>query len=162
MRRILIAGALALMLAACAGNTKSGTTPTTAETHTITGTFALQGSALADTEAEDSSTPNENFSTDKDPGLAGNGCQGTNGYDDVAGGLQVVVSDESGTVIANGSLDQGEVVKAEFWNNCEFPFIVSNVPTAKFYRIQFGGRGQVSYSYDQMRANGWKVRLSLG
>jgi hypothetical protein len=65
-------------------------------------------------------------------------------------------------VIANGSLDKGEVVKTKFWNNCEFPFTVSNVPTAKFYRVEVGRRGQVSYSYDQMRANGWKVSLSLG
>jgi hypothetical protein len=162
MRRILIAGALAVVLAACAGNAKSGTTPTTAETNTINGTFALQGSALTGTEVEDSDTPNENFSTDKELGLAGNGCQGTNGYDDIAVGLQVIVSDGSGTVIANSSLEQGQVVKDKFWNNCEFPFTVSNVPTAKFYKVQVGGRGQVSYSYDQMQANGWKVRLSLG
>jgi hypothetical protein len=162
MRRLLGIVVLLLVLAACAGNAKSGTTPTTTETHTITGTFTLQGSALADTEVEDSDTPNENFSTDKDLGLAGSGCQGTNGYDDIAAGLQVIVSDESGTVIANGSLDQGQVVKAKFWNSCEFPFTVSNVPTAKFYRVEVGGRGQVSYSYDQMGANGWNVKLSLG
>jgi hypothetical protein len=168
MRRVaLIIGvgalaALAIVIGACS-NPKSETAPTTAaETHTITGTFKLQGSALADTEAADPNTPNENFTTDKDLGLSGNGCQGTNGHDDVAAGLQVNVANESGTTIATGSLEQGEVVKDQFWNNCVFPFTVSNVPTAKFYRIEAGRRGQVSYSYEQMQANSWRVSLSLG
>jgi predicted small secreted protein len=162
MRRIAVVAALSLALAACGGTTAGQGAGSPPSTHTITGTVSLQGSALAGTEAEDKTTPNENFTTDKDLGLSGNGCLGTGGYDDLQAGLQVTVSNESGTTIGTGTLDSGEVVRGQFWNTCVFPFTVANVPTAKFYRIEAGHRGQVSYSYDQMQASHWSVKLSLG
>jgi hypothetical protein len=160
---IVALSVLVLALAACGGHKASrAATPTTVATHMITGVFSLHGSAAADTEIEDQTAPNENFTTDKDLGLDGNGCLGRGGYSDVAAGLQVNVSDESGAIIATGALEQGEVVPDQFWNNCNFPFTVSSVPTAKFYRVEVGHRGQVTYSYDQMQAAGWRVALSLG
>jgi hypothetical protein len=119
---------------------KATPTTTTQERHVITGTFLLSGS-----EGED-------FFAD------GSGCQGTSGYDDVEPGLQVTISDQSGTVIGNGALDSGEVQEA----GCMFRFEVNNIPVASFYKVAVGRRGEISYSIDQMKQMSWSVELSLG
>jgi hypothetical protein len=119
---------------------KATPTTTTQERHVITGTFLLSGS-----EGED-------FFAD------GSGCQGTSGYDDVEPGLQVTISDQSGTVIGNGALDSGEAQEA----GCMFRFEVNNIPVASFYKVAVGRRGEISYSIDQMKQMSWSVELSLG
>ena len=142
MRRLVITLALALVCGACASNTSKHTaTSTTKETHAITGSFLLEG------------TEGEDFYD-----LGNLGCAGSDGYDDVETGLQVKVSNEAGTVIGNGSLDLGEVTD----DGCKFSFIVNNIPVAKFYKIEVGRRGELNYSYDEMKAAGWNVELSLG
>ena len=88
----------------------------------------------------------------------GGGCQGTSGYDDVEPGLQVTVSDQSGTVIGNGALDTGEAQEG----GCVFRFEVNNIPVASFYKVAVGRRGEISYSLDQMKQASWSVELSLG
>lgn len=136
---------LMLTLAACGGSSEPKAPPT----HTITGTFTLLG------QNEDAITneyiEGEFISVD-------GGCAGTGGYDDIEAGLQVTVSNESGTVIGTGALGQGTEVDA----GCEFPFKVENVPVAKFYKVEVGRRGTVSYSHADMEAASWKVELSLG
>jgi hypothetical protein len=144
----------ALMLAACGGGggTKSATT-TTQETHVITGTFVLQGLPKDDPlDENDLGIDDGNF-------YVNNGsCEGADGYDDVQSGLQVTVSNEAGTVIGTGSLDTSEVTD----EGCRFNFRVDNVPVAKFYKIAVGRRGELSYSYEDMKANSWSVSLTLG
>ena len=115
-------------------------TTTTQERHVITGTFLLSG------------TEGEDFFSD------GGGCQGTSGYDDVEPGLQVTISDQSGTVIGTGALDSGQVLEA----GCVFRFEVNNIPVASFYKVAVGRRGEISYSLDQMKQASWSVELSLG
>jgi hypothetical protein len=121
------------------GETATPTT-TTQERHVITGTFLLSG------------TEGDDFFAD------GGGCQGTSGYDDVEPGLQVTVSDQSGTVIGNGALDSGEAQEG----GCVFRFEVNNIPVASFYKVAVGRRGEISYSLDQMKQASWSVELSLG
>lgn len=118
---------------------KATPTTMTQEQHVVTGTFLLSG------------TEGEDFFAD------GGGCQGTSGYDDVEPGLQVTISDQSGTVIGNGALDSGEVQEA----GCVFRFQV-NIPVASFYKVAVGRRGEISYSLDQMKQASWSVELSLG
>jgi len=144
MKRLLTIAALALTVGACSSHPKSATA-TTRETHTITGTFTLGGSFDPD---------NPNFDTVEGTPY----CWGTGGYDDISSGLQVNVSNESGTVIANGSLEDGKI----HGDDCEFRFVVNNVPVAKFYKIQVGHRGELSYSYAEMQAAGWTVGFTLG
>jgi hypothetical protein len=119
---------------------KATPTTTTQERHVITGTFLLSG------------TEGDDFFAD------GGGCQGTSGYDDVEPGLQVTVSDQSGTVIGTGALDSGQVLEA----GCVFRFEVNNIPVASFYKVAVGRRGEISYSLDQMKQASWSVELSLG
>jgi hypothetical protein len=124
--------ALVLALAACGGG----------KGNTINGTFTLQGNSLQ----------------------AGNfiaydgGCDGTGGYDDIKTGLQVTVSNEAGTVIANGALGTGK----ETGGGCQFPFKVERVPEAKFYKIAVGRRGELSYSHEELQAANWNVNFTLG
>jgi hypothetical protein len=119
---------------------KAVPTTTTQEPHVITGTFALSG------------TQDEDYTT------TDGGCAGMNGYDDVQAGLQVTVSDQSGTVIGNGALDSGEAQEG----GCVFRFEVNNIPVASFYKVAVGRRGEISYSLDQMKQASWSVDLSLG
>jgi hypothetical protein len=134
-----------LALAACGGSSE----PKAPTAHTITGTFTLLG------QNEDSVSSDyvegEFISVD-------GGCAGTGRYDDIEAGLQVTVSNETGTVIGTGALGQGTEVDA----GCEFPFTVGNVPVAKFYKVEVGRRGTVNYSYADMEAASWKAELSLG
>jgi hypothetical protein len=130
----VLAVLLVLALAACGGGGRQG--------NTINGTFTLQGNSLAD----------GNFIA------YDGGCDGTGGYDDIKAGLQVTVSNEAGTVIANGALGTGN----ETGNGCQFPFKVERVPVAKFYKIAVGHRGELSYSHAEMKAAGWKVDFTLG
>jgi hypothetical protein len=119
---------------------KATPTTTTQERHVITGTFLLSG-----VEGEDFITSD-------------GGCQGTSGYDDVEPGLQVTISDQSGTVIGTGALDSGQAQEA----GCVFHFEVNNIPVASFYKVAVGRRGEISYSQDQMKQASWSVELSLG
>jgi hypothetical protein len=119
---------------------KATPTTTTQGRHVITGRFLLSG------------MEGEDFFAD------GGGCQGTRGYDDVEPGLQVTISDQSGTVIGTGTLDSGRVLET----GCVFRFEVNNIPVASFYKVAVGRRGEISYSLDQMKQASWSVELSLG
>jgi hypothetical protein len=36
------------------------------------------------------------------------------------------------------------------------------VPVAKFYKVEVGRRGTISYSYEELKNNYWTVELTLG
>jgi hypothetical protein len=142
--RLAAVAVVLLALAGCGGGdggNRAAATTTTQQTYVIGGTFTLVGTAGEDyLEAE------------------GAGCFGYGGYDDVEAGLQVVVSNEANTVIGNGTLSSGEVTG----DGCKFTFQVQSVPVAKFYNIEVGRRGKLSYSFDEMRAASWGVSFTLG
>lgn len=81
------------------------------------------------------------------------------GYADIREGAPVMVSDERGTTIATAALGPGKV--SELPLRCVFIFAVE-VPKAKFYKFQVSHRGQIQKSFDEMKADGWKVSLTLG
>lgn len=83
------------------------------------------------------------------------------GFDDIATGGQVVVKDESGTVIATGTLESGTLVRSASWSEnsirglaCEYTFTLGGLPDTSFYGIHVGGsnRSDVQFSSDEMRA----------
>ncbi|MCZ2525374.1 hypothetical protein [Streptomyces sp. HB2AG] len=78
----------------------------------------------------------------------GETCLGEGGYDDIAYGAPVTVSDAAGTVVAVGSLDLGEVTDS----GCSFPFTVEDVPGgAKFYTVEVSHRGGLTKTAGEMR-----------
>ncbi|MFG1846787.1 hypothetical protein [Micromonospora carbonacea] len=91
-------------------------------------------------------------------------CAGMGGYDDIAGGTQVLVTDPAGVNLAVGALDDGQPVidpdDDSRATSCLFEFEVPNVPSGKgIYGIEVGRRGKVQYKEADL---GEKLSLSLG
>lgn len=88
----------------------------------------------------------------------GQSCDGANGYSDITEGAEVTISNQSGTILATGALDQGS------WssNSCVFDFSVPHVRDATFYQIEVGHRGNVTFSKAQLQQNSWQALLTLG
>jgi len=84
----------------------------------------IQGSmTLNSTVGQDStdlSDPSATASVD------GHTCADTDGYDDIESGLQVSVTNESGTVIGAGAFGDGNITGSA----CVFQFTINNVPPA--------------------------------
>jgi hypothetical protein len=95
----------------------------------------------------------------KDANSTGAACTGLGGYSDINAGTSVVVRDQSGKVLATGSLDAGKIVSLE---TCEFAFSVQSVPDADFYQVEVSRRGNMTYSKSDLDKRNWKVSLSLG
>lgn len=86
-----------------------------------------------------------NASDDSD----GGDCYATDGYDDIRSGAQVTVKDETGTVIALGSVDPGHVLESSSYGamTCIFGFHAGDVPENKaFYTIEVSHRGELRYT----------------
>ncbi|WP_281901932.1 hypothetical protein [Micromonospora humidisoli] len=126
----------AVVLAGCGSDPepKSQASPSTATTRAplpllVRGTFTLE-------------LPNFGWSSQT------NICAGTGGHDDIAGGTKVVVTDNTGTIVGVGALDQGQPqtdpedrTRAD---SCLFQFTVKDVPSGKgFYSIEVSNRGKV-------------------
>ena len=86
-------------------------------------------------------------------------CWGQGGYDDIGIGLDVIIKDGTGTIIAKDELWPGKKTDR---NECTFPFYVSGVPSADFYEIEVGRRGSLVFSRSEMDYNGWQAHLQLG
>lgn len=86
----------------------------------------------------------------------GDGCLGSDGFDDIESGAQVVVKDASGKSVAIGALGDG--VKSQKVV-CTFPFTVPNVPAGdNVYSIEVTHRGGISFTPDKAG----DVDLTLG
>jgi hypothetical protein len=106
-------------------------------------------------------TINGVFLTDTDGvGDSKTNCYGTGSYDDVSHGLQVVVRNESHKILATSKLGKGHSGLAGFV--CTFKFTIEDVPDAKFYSIEVGHRGDITYSAKELEKKKWKVAFSLG
>ena len=129
---LIAIGAAALFATACAGAPKG---------QTISGTFQL---------------------VDKDISRLGQECRGTGGYSDIQSGLDVIIKSGSGNIIAKGNLGSDNY-KGEYSRvTCNFPFSIGRIPKSKFYTIEVGRRGALTYSYDELEERDWKVELNLG
>ncbi|WKU03765.1 hypothetical protein [Micromonospora sp. HUAS LYJ1] len=136
-RHLTALTAAVLLLAGCGGDPEPTAAPTPAATSRaplpllVRGTFTLE-------------LPNFGWSSQT------NICAGTGGHDDIAGGTKVVVTDNTGTIVGVGALDQGQPqtdpedrTRAD---SCLFQFTVKDVPSGKgFYSIEVSNRGKVQF-----------------
>jgi hypothetical protein len=78
-------------------------------------------------------------------GKLGAPCRGHSGYEDIAGGARVAVTNPAGDVIARSELATGQIEPGQ----CVFSFRVRNVPDGQgTYGIEVAHRGIVKYSRD--------------
>ena len=115
-------------------------------TYTLTGTFTLYDS-------------DGSWGSEFDKRLGIEGCWGSGGYGDIDEGLDVVLRNGQGEIIANGNLGRGKPL-AE--TECEFPFELSNIPESDFYEVSVGRRGSTVYSRSELEGRNWHLILSLG
>jgi len=93
---------------------------------------------------------------------SGNACSGSGGYADLTAGAPVTIKNESGAIIATGTLDAGVSDSIYPTVVCHFTYTISNIPTAKFYMVEVSHRGALTYSQEQLDANGWKSDVTIG
>jgi hypothetical protein len=83
-----------------------------------------------------------------------------NGLDDIAQGASVVLTDETGKILASGQLDPGYSTMTRF--TCELSFDLGQVPlTAKQYSVEVSHRGKITYSASKLASAGYVFSLSL-
>lgn len=89
---------------------------------------------------------------------SGGACAGDGGYSDIEQGLQVVVKNAEGTILGTGHLEPGSVRGGY----CVFRFRVNDLPRSRFYAVEAGRRGAITYSFQQLEDEAWSVTLTLG
>lgn len=112
------------------------------ETATVTGSFTLS----------DDSPSTYSPSID----VSGSSCSGAGGYSDIGPGTQVTVKNGEGQIITTATLGTGTGGKYL----CTFPFEFEITEGEDRYLVGVGRRGELSYTFDQLRSNG--VMLSMG
>lgn len=92
--------------------------------------------------------------------IDGRSCTGMEGYDDLAEGAQVVVTDQTGAVVGTAQLSYGDLHGSGMTRSCVFSFDVLVPPGRPFYGITVSHRGTIQFSGDQIGSGG--VALSIG
>lgn len=110
----------------------------TLDTATVSGIFVVTDSAGVDAIASD-----------------GASCQGANGYSDVSRDTQVTVKNGKGEILASTALGQGKGNSA----NCTFSFSFPVTEGQDRYVVSVGRRGEFTYSFGQLRAQGVQIHL---
>lgn len=88
-------------------------------------------------------------------------CVGRGGYGDLSAGMPITIRDGSGNILASTQLNTGTFEgDSEFVFSCDFNFS-AEVPKADFYSLEFGRRGEFTYSFDEMKEVSWKIYFSL-
>jgi len=129
MKQLTGAALAAILLLAGCGKSSNEPAATsgspTPATFTITGTVTVQWAP---------------FKSDPDDG---GDCVTEGGYSDIRTGAQVVVKDESSTIVSLGMLDPGHTQSRQ----CVFGFTVADIPEGKkFYAVEVTHRGQLQYT----------------
>jgi hypothetical protein len=88
-------------------------------------------------------------------------CYGQNGFNDIMGQISVIIKNESGTVIAVGKTDTGKQPEEHSAVRCIFNFRVENIPKSVFYSVEIGRRGSKTFSRQQLKDQGWDLKLRL-
>jgi len=89
-------------------------------------------------------------------------CTGQNGYDDIHGGAQVVVTNPAGVTVAIGHLGDGEPMSdpgATIAYGCALPFSVTAPAGLGFYGVEISHRGRVQYGEKDVQQ---ALSLTLG
>ena len=87
---------------------------------------------------------------------SGSSCRGTDGYDDLREGAQVVVTDPAGVTLAVTQLGVGESKDS---TTCTFPFTVKVRAGRGIYGIEVSHRKMVYYTEAELAG---PVQLSIG
>ncbi len=137
-----------LLLSACGGGGEQAATEQASE-----GLDVITGSVTVGIEADQAvmKTWAEGVAT----------CTGADvasGFADVGPAAGVTVRDESGDIIATGTVAEGE----RTIQGCVLPLRVDDVPEAKFYEVEVGRRGGVRSSRADLEADGFEVHLTIG
>jgi hypothetical protein len=88
-------------------------------------------------------------------------CDGgsvADGYGDIGPGTGVTVKNETGEIIATGSVARGRWVARA----CRLTFETDDVPEARFYEVEVGRRGAQRYSRAQLEDQNFEVDLVIG
>lgn len=88
-------------------------------------------------------------------------CYGVNGYDDIREGLQVVVRDAASVIVGTGALRRQTGADADY-SACVLVWSISRVPQSDFYSIEVGRRGEIIYSYAELKRNDFVADATLG
>ena len=94
-------------------------------------------------------------------------CYGIGGYDDIRGGLDVVLqSEDSYEIVGHGRLWTGmyKGIDSVSTGPCLFPFRITGVPAVDFYYLElgsYGGRGRIVLSLSDLVRQNWVVRLDF-
>ncbi|OZF40834.1 hypothetical protein CH296_00290 [Rhodococcus sp. 14-2496-1d] len=83
------------------------------------------------------------------------GCEGKGGYDDLAEGASVTVSDASGTTVATGNINDSTYIDGA----CLLSFAFDVPAGSDFYKVEVSHRGEVTYPADQARSG---VFMTIG
>ncbi len=159
-RHFHIAGVTALVALLTACSAAPSPTPTVEPTpalNTLTGTLAL-----TDSEAF------ARFDDEAELAARGEWCasQSTHGYTDIAVGTQIVVKDETGSILGTGTAIGGEVTGGGVYDSerdaCVWTFSVDDLTDAEFYTVEAGRRGGPTYSRADLEAMDWDVALEIG
>jgi hypothetical protein len=94
--------------------------------------------------------------------VGGDTCGGNGGYADIQEGMTVTIKDGQGKILALGKTTAGTYPPHESGFKCNFPFQVHNVPKADFYSIEVGHRGQLNFSYEELKSKNWQVSFTVG
>jgi Protein of unknown function (DUF732) len=88
--------------------------------------------------------------------VSGSSCTGAGGYSDVGPGTQVMVKNGKGDILTTSELESGQ--GGQFL--CSFPFSFEVTEGEDRYIVSVGRRGDLSFSFGELKANG--VALFLG
>lgn len=101
--------------------------------------------------------------TDREDVVEGDPCTGTGGYSDFGSAMNVTVTDGAGEIIGTTSTGAAEYVDAGRSSTlfCQTSFDI-DVAVVDFYRIEIGSRGDMSYSFDELRDRDFHIELTLG
>ena len=88
--------------------------------------------------------------------VSGSACSGAGGYSDIGPGTEVTVKNGKGDILTTSALEQGEGGRIL----CSFPFSLEATEGEDRYIVSEGRRGDLSFSFGELKANG--VSLFLG
>jgi hypothetical protein len=88
--------------------------------------------------------------------IAAEGCVGLNGYSDMRAGRQLVVRDETGTIIGVTEIEASDATDA-----CSWTFSVE-VPESHFYAVSIPMEVEHVYTHDEVEADGGEIEVPLG
>lgn len=86
-------------------------------------------------------------------------CEGSGGYSDLAPGVNVVITDDTGQTLTTVPLGSGSTVKSGVTSGyCDFPFDTTVPAGHKTYGVTIGHRGTIVFTPDKIA----KPQLSIG